>query len=386
MAPHDNANNINTFFLLLRSGLYGTAIAEAELPDSIDWKWVISLAKKHFVFGTIIESVQFLPENLRPSSPIAAEMSKFALGLIQTGLILDNTVARLVTFFNEHDVSGVLLKGQGVARYYRLPQMRQSGDIDFYVGNTVFRHAVDLCKQHLVNGDNEHGEIVHHYDFMMDGVLIEIHRLASRIHTPIRRQRFQAWVTEQLEHSTGRRSVRLGNGDVTLPSYDFDAIFIFQHAWHHYVGGGIGLRQLCDWAMIFHSHSADIDCVALKENIRRFGMTRGWKLFAWIAVNHLGVSAHKMPLYDPSCAKKAQKAFREIVAGGNFGYFTKAYAKKWDHLYGARYAWHKLRHSTARFLAVSRLAPVEATFQYLDHLYYGTKYTLRRAFSRKSKK
>ncbi len=379
-------NRINTFFLLLRSGLYGAAIPASELPDGIDWKWVIALARKHFVLGTIIESVQFLPEHLRPSSSTLAEMNRFALGLIQAGLILDNTIARLVTFFGEHGINGVLLKGQGVARYYRDPRMRQSGDVDFYVGNTVYRRAVDLCKQHLVNDKNDMGEIVQHYDFVMDGVVIEIHRLASRIHTPVRSRRFQAWATEQLERSADRRVVRLGNADVMLPSYDFDAIFIFQHAWLHYIGGGIGLRQLCDWAMIFHTHADDIDYESLQDNIRRFGMTRGWKLFAWIAVNHLGVPPSKMPLYDPSYAKKSEKAFREIVTGGNFGYFTKAYAKKWDHLYGVRYAMHKLRYATARFFAISRLVPLEATFHFVDHMYYGAKYTLSRALKRNSHK
>ncbi len=371
---------------MLRAGLYGTPIAESELPDGIDWKWVVMLAKKHFVLGTIVESVQYLPEPLRPSGNMAAEMSKFALGLIQTGMILDNTVARLVSFFNQHGISGVLLKGQGVARYYRAPQLRQSGDIDFYVGDTVYKRAVELCRQHLLVGDNrESGEIVHHYDFVMDGVVVEIHRLASRIHTPIRRERFQAWVVQELEHSAGRRKVRLGNADVTLPSYDFDAIFIFQHAWHHYVGGGIGLRQLCDWAMIFHTHADDIDCEKLKNNVSRFGMTKGWKLFAWIAVNHLGVSPTRMPLYDPSYAKQAQKAFSDIISGGNFGYFSKEYAKKWEHLYGLRYGLHKVRHITARFFSQFRLVPLEATFMYIDRLFYGVKYTTQRAL-RKSKK
>lgn len=381
----EDTNNINTFFALLRSGLYGTPVPESELPDVIDWKAVISLARKHFVLGTIIESVQFLPVELRPSSQISAQMNRFAMGLIQTNLILENTVARLVNFFKQFGISGVLLKGQGVARYYRAPQMRQSGDIDFYVGTTVFKRAVNLCKQHLIKDNSECGEIVQHYDFKMDGVLIEIHRLASRIHTPFRRKWFKNWVTEELEYSSDRRTVRLGNTDVVLPSYDFDAIFIFQHAWHHFMSGGIGLRQLCDWAMIFHSHGNDIDYTSLVKNIRRFGMTKGWKLFACIVVDHLGVPADKMPLYDPSYTGKADKAFREIVSGGNFGYFSKAYAKKWDHLYGARYGWHKVRHITLRFFSLFRLTPVEATFMYLDRLYYGFRYTTMRALRKSTK-
>lgn len=358
--------------------MYGIPIPESELPGRIDWKAVIALAKKHVVFGIIIESVQMLPERLRPSGAVAAEMNRFALGLIQTNIILDNTIARLSGFFEQHGIKGVLLKGAGVARYYRQPQMRQSGDIDFYVGNTVFKRAVGLCQNELIK-ETVLGENEQHFDFYLDGVLIELHRIASRVYSPIRSRRFQRWVVDELEHSAARRTLTVGDTDILLPSYDFDAIFIFYHAWRHFIMGGIGLRQLCDWAMIFHSHGSDIDTERLKANIRRFGITKGWKLFACIAVKHLGVPADAIPLYDPAYEKKSERILADILSGGNFGYYSKANARTPIFGRGLSVGLGKVRNVTEYFVSLFPLIPVEATFLYANRLFFGTISHIRRS-------
>lgn len=378
MQSHD-ADSIDIFFSLLRSGLYGTPLPESELPESIDWGAINRLARKHVVVGIIIESVRFLPERLRPSNATCAKMDKFALGLIQANMVMDQAAARLVEFLRRHDIEGALLKGQGVARYYRQPQMRHNGDIDFYVGTELYKKAVDVCKKELENIGVACNENDLHFSFKMDGLPIEIHRIASSIYSPLHDRRFQKWVTEELEQSRARRIMKVGETDIVLPSFDFDAIFIFYHAWRHYFTEGIGLRQLCDWAMIFSTHASDIDTERLKKNIARFGMTKGWKLFACIAVDRLGLPADKMPLYDPAYHKKSEKVLNKIVSGGNFGYYSEAIDRTPIKGHGF---WHGLKKAcniTGYYLSNLPLIPTEATFYYLHRLYKGLSNGYKRA-------
>lgn len=374
------------FFSLLRSGLYGRPLTEAELPESIDWEGVVALAKKHGVLGTIIESVQLLPEDLRPTGQIMSQMGKFALGLIHANLVLDKTVARLVAFLREHGIEGVLLKGQGVARYYRKPQMRQSGDIDFYVGDKAYRKAMILCKENLNEDDKASHETGMHYVFYMDGVEIELHRLATGVYSRKKNRFFDEWIVDEVEHSPDRRILKLGNTDVSLPSYDFDALYIFYHAWGHLITGGIGLRQLCDWAMIFHYHSGDIDTDMLKENIRRFGLTRGWKLFAYIAVKYLGVEEDKIPMYDPRYAKKYDKVMEYIVSSGNFGFYSDAWDRMKSQGNGIRNRFGKFRSITEYFTTLFPVIPAEATFIYFNRLFSGIISSAKRSMCRRGNK
>lgn len=366
--------------------MYGVPVPESELPESIDWEAVVSLAKRHVVLGIIVDSVQYLPEDLRPQPDISAKMGRFALGLIRTNMILDNTLARLVEFLRQHGINGVVLKGQGVARYYRMPQMRQSGDIDFYVGRGQYGRAVDLCLANLADDRerfDEEWKAIHageqHFDFKMCGVVVELHRLASRMFSPVLNKRFQDWAVGQLEHSTDRRTVAIGNTEVTLPSYDFDAIYIFYHAWRHCVDGGIGLRQVCDWAMIFHAHAADIDAARLKDTIGRLGLTKAWKLFACIAVGRLGVSPDKMPLYDPAFLAKSGKLLGRIIDGGNFGYYSDAFVKPRRKAYGLSYCWDLFLNMTRTLRDFFPVIPAEAPFFYLDGLYHGVVSFVKKA-------
>lgn len=383
MAVHDT-DYIKIFFALLRSGLYGTPVPESQLPEYIDWLSVFRLAKKQAVFGLVSDSVGMLPERLRPSGEILAKMNKTALNIFKANMIKDQSVGQLVTFFRQHDINGVLLKGQGVARFYRMPQMRQSGDIDFYVGKKIYRQAKDLCLEKLADRDKTSDEIEHHFGFSMSGVPVELHRLASRLYSPLRMKRFQDWIEEELEGRGHRRTLQIGNTDVYVPSYDFDAIYIFYHAWRHYIMGGIGLRQLCDWALILQNHSGDIDRQQLKTNIINFGLTKGWKLFACIAVRYLGVSPEKIPLYNPAYGKKAEKILEEIIEGGNFGTYSKANTRTPFYGSGLRYGLGKIRNITEYFVSLFPVIPVEATFLYFNRLYYGVIYNIRRSRKKKT--
>ena len=385
----DASSNLGIFFLLLKSGMYGTPIPENLLPDSIDWKFILELATKQTVTGLIIDGISRLPERLRPDAPLSEKIDKFALMLIRSNIRIDQAAIKLVTFLNSHGISGVLLKGQGVARsYYPVPQLRQCGDIDFYVGKKQYRRAIEVCREHLLH-DNEAGSANHkHFHFDINGVNIEIHRLASKVNTPVRSGRYQQWVEEKLEHSSDRRITHFGDTEITLPSYDFDAIFIFHHAWNHFMTGGIGLRQLCDWSLIFHTHYDDIDVARLETNIRRFGLTAGWKLFACIAVNHLGVSPDRMPLYDPAYSDRSEKVFDDILTNGNFGFYSKAYARTpyYKDGRGIGHLMGKARNIMEFYVSLFPLMPAEATFLFFHRITVGTTEYTGRAISRFKKR
>ena len=373
----------NIFFSLLKSGMYGTPIPAADLPEHIDWSSILTLAKKQTVIGLIIESVQFLPESLHPSPSTYAKMQKFALRNIHTHMMLDKEAARLTEFFDKHGIRGRLLKGQGVARYYRVPQMRQCGDIDYYVGQKAYQNAIRLCRKELMDKDSKWHETEKHFSFNLNNAEIELHKIATQTYSPIHNRRLQRWIISELEESEGR-TLRIGDTDVPLPSYEFDAIFIFYHAWRHYLVGGIGLRQLCDWAMLFHSHADDIDMQKLTDNVRRFGMTKGWQLFASIAVRYLGVPADKIPLYDPSLAIPADKILDDIIKGGNFGFYSEEYLRtKQRPSVGLKTGISKFRNIIGYYTSIFPLIPAEATFLLFHRLIFGSISFTKRSLSRK---
>lgn len=313
--------NLEAFFSLLRSGLYGSTLENTDFSQGFDWRVIVSMAKKQGVFSLVYEASRRLPDDIMPPQAIRYEMRKYAIENIRAHAVIDNSVSLLSNFFKSHGIEGVLLKGQGVALYYRDPHLRQCGDIDYYVGKAIYPMASALARQYLFTGDET--ESVQHLNFSMGNVSVELHRTVGRLYTPIVKRKFQKWIEWELEQSHNRRTVIIGGSLVKLPSYDFDAFYIFYHAWRHYQISGIGLRQLCDWALIFHTQYESIDIPTLVHNIKQFGFISEWKAFACLAVDTLGLDPIRMPLYDPSYSDRSKKILDKIIAGGNFGQYFK---------------------------------------------------------------
>ena len=60
--------------------------------------------------------------------------------------------------------------------------------------------------------------------------------------------------------------------DVLLPAADEDVFFVFSHIIQHYFGGGIGLRQVCDWCRLLWTYRDAIDAALLEVRLRKAGM------------------------------------------------------------------------------------------------------------------
>ena len=133
--------------------------------------------------------------------------------------------------------------------------------------------------------------------------------------------------------------------------------------------------------MILNSCCDDINVDRLKKNLSRFGMTKGWKLFAAIAVNHLGVTPDKMPLYDPSYRRKSDKILQYILNGGNFGRYAKgsSYNVIPVNGYDFNYGMKLVRIITTNFITFFPIIPFEATCICFHRIYEGACAAIKRS-------
>ena len=98
-----------------------------------------------------------------------------------------------------------------------------------------------------------------------EGVTLENHREMVTIFSPALQREFlrqlDAWYPQ------GARIVEIDGYDIPVPPLEFDVLFIFLHMYKHFVLEGVGLRQLCDWAIV-------LDRANLKD-IQIKGCTKG---------------------------------------------------------------------------------------------------------------
>ncbi len=351
---------------LIRISLWG--------PDGLtftskpDWNKVLLLARQQTVLGLVAEAIPYLPEEYRPDQEIAARLHAIALNICLSHSLLNRKLAELKSRLDAAGVNSVLFKGQGVAINYPNPQSRQCGDIDMYVGERNFKYVFDTFNTASDKHASDYKNMKH-FDLEEDGVSIEIHRIAEIIPGRRRNRLFQEWTVRHLE-GPDLHNAEIGGASINLPPHQFNALYIMNHAWHHFVHGGIGLRQLCDWTMFLHRHHSEIDHDLLSRDLEAFGLSRAWQILAGVAVGYLGLPAEECPLYDSKYVTKSRMMMEVIWNEGNFGFYSSDRKKQRPegHFAGKL---HSFRISTRRRFRIISISPADVFISWISYFKVG---------------
>ena len=304
-----------TYFSLLRSALWNET---PNIRQPLAWPAVLETARRQTTLGLVChaaiksEAGQILPEKNK------AFLRQQLLSIAMTHQRINAMIARIVTVLCDNGIESVLMKGQGMAANYPVAELRQCGDIDLYVGKGKYDEACAIVN--AMAGEKEaakgYGTELN-YHVVVDGVIVEIHRLTSLFYYREMNEVYEPYSDKGM--AVGGNAMTVNGVKVWLPADTFNALFVFHHAWNHFISGGIGMRQLCDWAMLLHAKHDVVDRAELSDILRRLDLTDAWQVFGCIAVDWLGLPKEEMPFYDAKCARRAKRALKIILKEGNFG-------------------------------------------------------------------
>lgn len=313
------------FIALIRKGLWNTAIV---IPESFsDWKSVIKVAQSQSVLGTVGHAV--LSEDFEGDVPQELK-DKLRMYLMRNAVVsnaLEVALVQVVSTLREKGISSVLLKGQGNAQYYPFSEMRQCGDVDLYIGQENYEKAYDILKS-LASDIDDKKELTRgkHFHMVLGKVRFDIHRFSGLYTLPIYNKKYQ----EESDKGLTSKLVEMSFRDtiVMTPSDEFNAYYIFNHLFNHFMTSGIGLRHLCDLMLFLHSKAGLLDLVELKKILVKMDMLYPWQVFGNLLVKHLGMNASEFPFYDDLSDRKSEKVLAHILKEGNFGRDTNYYNRK----------------------------------------------------------
>ena len=352
-------NPRNLFFNILKSALWGLDDRlDASSLSRDDVMTALRIAKSQTVLGMVANEV------MRTSSLSCllneadkAGLKRFVMSNLTTGQKLNNALINIVLELRKHGIEPVLLKGQGVAKYYPMPELRQCGDIDVYVGQDHFAKACELIGE-MSSPEDHQGDIpsLKHFHTRIGHAFIEIHRYTD-VYWPKRYDRVYQKISDAGMHSD-LVPLDFAGVPVMSPSVDFNVFFIFNHFWHHFIADGVGLRQLCDWVRLMHANHGKINLDYLSDVLGKMRLMKEWQVFGYIAVNTLGLPADEMPFYEPKYKKTAEKVLELIMLEGNFGKENmKGYNRTKGYVAGK---WYSFKKRFGRNLRVLSIFPMES--------------------------
>ena len=341
-------------------------------------KDVLAVANRQKTRGLIFDAL-LRDAGLQPGLPeeTKTRMREFLLQNFNTHRILDASLTRAVEALRSAGIPAVLLKGQGAARSYPNPPLRECGDIDLYIGPERLEDAVRVLTPLAVSVDDQlRGK---HWELRLGEAEIELHQHSM---LPESRRLARFYRTLEAEGFTrGLVPLDFGGVRVDTPEPTFNAFYLFYHAWHHFLQGGIGFRQLCDWTLHLHAHAGDIDRERLLGMVKGMHLQGPWQQFCCIAVHDLGLPAAECPGYDPAALARSRKVLALILAEGNFGRGVPPRGKRPEsYLGGKLYSLFSMHFR--RFCRLLPIAPREAAQNFVSLFAGGIRRILEDLFKR----
>ncbi|NDV67000.1 nucleotidyltransferase family protein [Bacteroides sp. 224] len=344
------------FFELLQSGLWNRpANASLFTEQTADWKAIIQMGQQQAVIGLLFDGMQTLPTELQPERPLLLKWVAQVARIEQANEKLNAMTTRIFTLYRSQKITPVLLKGQGVAALYPKPLHRQCGDIDIYIGKDGYAQANTLLYQAGAGQALE--DSIKHTTLELQGVFIENHRIAGSLDSPFANRAFQKLVKTHLPAKSN--SLPVNETDILIPDPTFNAIYLFVHAFTHFLNSGIGLRQVCDWAQVMATHQSTINRDSVNRFFSKTGLLTAVRAFGYIAVAYLGLPAEQLPFtLNNSDKQRGEELLKDILQTGNFGQHDQQVSARPQGYWAGK--WHTFRRAAKRCNELRRFSPSEA--------------------------
>jgi len=229
----------------------------------------------------------------------------------QSNKEMNRFVADLISRMRDADIYAILVKGQGVAQCYESPLRRSSGDVDLLLSDSNYENA----KQFLLPLSDTHKselQYTKHLGLTIESWYVELHG-SLRTGLSAKVDKVVDDVQRDVFYGGNVRSWMNGRTTVFLPSPDNDVLFIFTHILQHFYNETLGLKQLCDWCRLLWTYRESLNRGLLVARLKKAGIIYGWKGFASLAVDYLGMPIDAMPFYDERFKKKGSKLIEFIL-------------------------------------------------------------------------
>lgn len=220
----------------------------------------------------------------------------------------------LMQWFSEAELPCVILKGSSLSICYPKPEVRQLGDIDVLVWPQDMEKASDILRAH---GYKElEADHPFHLHFRGVGGIIELHHAVSTFPNTSGGCEAKRVMQECLNHT--QVSVLDGHEFPVLMD-EYQALSLLLHMERHMVESGIGLRQLCDWAVFVNHVKTDYFTGVVLPLLERCGMAQFAKVLTKTCVRFLDLDAEHVSWCMDVEDSLADAMMEEILRTGNFG-------------------------------------------------------------------
>ena len=245
------------------------------------WTEILAIARKQGVIAVVFGAIETLPKEKQP--PLRNKLQWIGLAdvIVNQNEKVSAVCRALDKELAEVGVRSAVLKGQGIATYYPVPKYRNSGDIDLWVQlekptddfeadiKEILKRVESLGK----GAPRDPGH--HHAEWEVDGISVELHYRPGMFYAKKYDKIYHKMAVEDFPN------VRKSEAGFHIPTTYFNLVQMMEHLQRHLLFEGVGLRQLCDYAIVLLQSTED-ERTRVRKAIKKLHLSGPASAFMWI--------------------------------------------------------------------------------------------------------
>jgi len=227
---------------------------------------------------------------------------------------LNSDQEEVIRLLEAQSVRSVVLKGTSAARFYPYPDARCLGDIDLLVDQSNLMQVEQvLAFLGYKKTDHEHK---FHISYIKGNTTIEVHFAASEVPDIAGGYAVQEEMKCFLNCA---HKVTFNEMEFPVLSDSHQTLLMLLHMERHMLEQGIGLRQLCDWAVFVEkSDKSHWDSYSV-DLIKKCGLLIYASVITKACVRYLGLTKEKSTWCLPVSDLLVDEFIRDVFRGGDMG-------------------------------------------------------------------
>lgn len=282
--------------------------------EDVNWDFVFSCAVKNDVLPLLLPAFRSAG-GVRKENIAAVEKRSRIDAYNETKKAV--CASKLLNALKNNGVTAVVLKGIAYKAMYPYPELRKMSDLDLLVLDGASEKVYEVAKSvGSVTNDKE----IHH--FTLDLTLnVEV---AQSLYPDKENSLFDEYLINCDISNDVLCNFTFYSDEFQTLSPTHNVLYCAYHMFKHFIFGGIGARQMCDFALIISRFSDEIDWGYVLNRAEKAKMTKF--VYSLVRIAELYFSVDAAAFYEKSTDSIDDNTVSEVwcdmLEGGVFGVST----------------------------------------------------------------
>ncbi len=294
---------------------------DVKLPSDVDWNTLYNEAINQTVLPLVYSNLTAEEKATIPKESLSQweKVNMFFFTKSQRVLYEQQNVLNLLL---DQKFKCAILKGSSAAINYPEPNLRIMGDIDILVDPNEQENVIKLLQKNGYSSvrDEEHQ---FHLGVSKNNITVEVHKRSNGLlfnEDSVIKEKIDIFFADTLEE------ININNGTPMLDD-GRQALVLIIHKLEHFISGGLGLRQVCDWATFVDKRLTEKLWDEIRPFLEEIGLLLFTKVITKVCMLYLGLPKDNVP-FDVDCdLELSERVMNHILNSGNFGIKDRAYGE-----------------------------------------------------------